>query len=287
MLCASLPTTVEAHRRLHGTFAHFTMQAKRRAGKRRVRFPFVGVWKVAPELLGLPSESALENYEAAVRNEQTQEAKFQEAAVSQLKGMARNGNGLVFAIVLEQAPLQELNAVYLAVRADEEDGIHNIADAEVGNNNDDCDAHAECEDDAPSEPDIGPGAGLFLGPAAAATAAAAAAAAAAAIEAAAACSDAVFECPDTGRRIFRLQNEWCVGRQGSRYEDDVDCVVQTSDGRLPAGSNDWAVRTTDGSWIHTAIHIALLTKKDMVVEALKKMKHSGNAPLSPRAADEQ
>ena len=253
------------------------MQAKRRAGKRRVRFPFVGVWKVVPELLGLASESALENYEAAIRKEQAQEAKFQEAAVAQLKGIARNGNGLVCAIVVEHAPVRELNAVYLAVRADEDEGIHNIDDAEVGNDNDDCDAHAECEDDAPSEPDIGAGVGPSLRPAAAA----AVVAAVAAMEAAAACPDAVFECPDTGRRLFRVQNEWCVGRQG-RYDSDIDCVVETSDGRLPTGSNDWAVRTTDGEWIYTAIHIALLTKKEAVVKALKKMKQAGNAPIAAR-----
>jgi hypothetical protein len=245
--------------------ARLAMQAKRKAGRRRVRFPFLGIWKIAPELLALPSGSGLEHYEAAVQNEEAQAAHFMAAATAQLKGTACKGNGLVCAIVLESAPVQEVNAVYMAVRV--KDG--------KGEGDDDTNG-AECDDDAPSEPDSG------------IEATSTSIAAAAAVEAAA-YLDGVFECAETGRRLYRVHDQWFVtnfsGGLGSSH-DDADCVVETTDGVLPTGDNEWAVRTVDGSWVNTTLHTTLLTKEDAVVTALENMEQqSGTCQTVPSGED--
>lgn len=248
------------------------MQAKRKAGRRRVRFPFFGIWKVAPELLTLPSGSGLENYENAVQNEEAQAANFMAAATAQLKGTTCKGNGLVCAIALENALVQEVNAVYVAVRVKDDKGK---GEGE-GEGDDDTNGDAECDDDAPSEPDSGI---EVTSPSIAA---------AAAVEAAA-YLDGVFECKN-GRRLYRVHNQWFVtnssGGLGSRHGDDVDCVVETTDGLLPTGDNEWAVRTVDGSWVTTTLHITLLTKEDAVATALENMEQqAGTCRAVPTGED--
>ena len=258
--------------------------SKRRDGKRRVRFPaFVAPWKVGPELLGLPSEHELEDYEAALCDEEAQEEELAVAVALQLQGQAQVAAGAgggararrgVCAVALEGVPLAEINAVYLAVRVDDDSSRRGARATHGDDGKKDEDEDADCDDDAPSEPDAGTR-GASNTPASAAEAAAAAVAAAAANAADPAGSEVVFECMETRRRLFRVRDEWMVSSgTGESGGGDVDCAVFAPDGQLPIGGNEWGVRVggaVNGGWVRVTLQTALLTEVVAVEKALARL----------------